>query len=280
MEKTTSGQRPWFWGGTIPILTRGLTFGRQAPLLYSEGELYTIQGTSRAVALTGPTDFCSPAQDPDGDGRCDNGAVVGATATLAGANIWGGAMRLGFEDSNASGPGAWLAAMVETGFSTGQNGDIFNLRTLSQRPNNRDYLVGLLLYPVALNAVTADGYNVAPSIWSNGGVWNSMYMMPQVRVRPLGINGGPGIIGQVLFCFPGVLNAPLGRPGASAQGCGLSDHCLLGWEADLAIKISWGPHDEMRWSNEFGVMNAGPALGPLLAESVLWTLQSRIAFVF
>ena len=37
---------------------------------------------------------------------------------------------------------------------------------------------------------------------------------------------------------------------------------------------------EMRWSNEFGVMNAGPALGPRLSQSLMWTLQSRIAFSF
>ena len=36
----------------------------------------------------------------------------------------------------------------------------------------------------------------------------------------------------------------------------------------------------MRWSTEFGIMNAGPALGPMMTDSLMWSLQTRIAFVF
>ena len=68
----------------------------------------------------------------------------------------------------------------------------------------------------------------------------------------------------------------------------MAAECMLGWEADLALKVSWGPHDEMRWSNEFGVMGVGDALGAggefrtgnRLSDGLIWTLQSRIAFVF
>ena len=117
------------------------------------------------------------------------------------------------------------------------------------------------------------------SVWSGGGVWNSIYFMPRVSFRPL---PGVELIGQFILAFADQLNLPLNdeRTDADGAGCGLDEACILGWEADVALKVSWGPNDEMRWSNEFGIMNAGPALGPRLSSSLIWTLQSRIAFVF
>ena len=275
------------WIGDLFYRLRWSAFGRRAPLIYSEGELYTIQGTTSAVSLTG--DFCDT---PDGCEPFRDGTPPGTitpygnTERRLGANIWGGAVRLGVEDP------LW-AATVESGFSSGQAGaSLIGNTVFTQRPNNPNYQVGLLLYPVVLNVRTANGYSFSNAVWSNGGVWNSAYLAPQVRVRPLGQNGGLELIGQFIVAFADQLNGPLNRPaGGPTATCPalVSSQCFLGWEADFALKLSWGPHDEMRWSNEFGVMGVGDALGAAdparpnwgrLTDPIMWTLQTRIAFVF
>lgn len=281
------------WIGDLFYRLRWSAFGRRAPLLYSEGEIYTIQGTTNGVSLTG--DFCEtpggcePIRDVTPPGTI---TPFGNTERRLGANIWGGAARLGVEDP------IW-GAMVEGGFSTGQAGaSLIGNTTFTQRPNNPNYQVGLLMFPVVLNVRTANAYNFSPAVWSNGGVWNSVYMFPQVRVRPLGQNGGLELIGQFIVAFADQLNGPLNREaGGPTRTCGslFSQACFLGWEADFALKLSWGPHDEMRWSNELGIMGVGDALGAFdrsrgadinmntwgrLTDPILWTLQTRIAFLF
>ena len=261
------------WIGDAFYRIRWSPGGHDQPMLYSEGEIYTIQGTTNAVALTGASDYCNTA------GGCTiHGQHVpeGRSLTQLGANIWGGAMRLGVESPTV--PGSWQAFIFESGFSTGQNGRVMGINQLTQRPSDPNYQVGLLLYPVALAVRTADSYFYSTSLWSGGGVWNSIYFLPQLRWRPLGFDGGVELIGQFLVAFADQLNTVL--TSNTTRACGVSDSCLMGYEADFAIKLSWGPHDEMRWSNEFGVMNAGPALAPMLSSSVMWTLQSRIAFSF
>jgi hypothetical protein len=276
------------WIGDIFYRLRWSAFGRRAPLIYSEGELYTIQGTSNAVSLTG--DFCDTPEgcEPFRDGT-PPGTITpyGNTERQLGANIWGGAARLGLEDP------MWTA-MIESGFSTGQAGaSLIGNTVFTQRPNNPNYQVGLLLYPVVLNVRTANAYSFSPAVWSNGGVWNSVYAFPQIRVRPLGQNGGLELIGQFMVAFADQLNGPLNRAAGGPTGtCPalFSSQCFLGWEADFALKLSWGPHDEMRWSNELGIMGVGDALGTpntaisasygRLTDPILWTLQTRIAFLF
>src|SRR5690606_39181837 len=141
-------------------------------------------------------------------------------------------------------------------------------------PNNPAYQVGLLLYPLVMSVRTANAYTPTfDALWSGGGVWNSVYFLPQVRVRPL---PGLELIGQFLLAFADQNNNQVydnSNPSGGSE-CGLQEHCLIGWEADVAVKVSWGPNDELRWSNEFGIMNAGPALGPRLTSSLAWTLQS------
>ncbi len=265
------------WIGDVFYRLRWSAFGRGAPSIYTEGELYTIQGTTNGVGLIGPI-------DPN----------TGRTGMQGGANIWGGAMRFGFESSGNAWsipdrpgrPGtsfADWAFWLESGFATGQENAITavgSYSTLTQRPNNNAYQVGLLLYPLVLAVRTAAQYTETfDAVWSNGGVWNSVYFLPNIRFRPL---PGLEIIGQFLLAFADQLNLPLfdQRESADSTACGLAADCLLGWEADVALKLSWGPNDEMRWSNEFGIMNAGPALGARLQSSLIWTLQTRIAYVF
>jgi len=145
--------------------------------------------------------------------------------------------------------------------------------------------VGLLLYPVALATRTAHGLrdDLQP-LWSRGGVWNSKYWLPKIHFRPF---DGLEIITQVVMAWADHLNLPLVNDrdnAATNTACGLFERdCFLGWEWDLALKLHAGEEDNIRWSTEFGIMNAGPALAGNdegLSESFLWTLQSRVAFVF
>jgi hypothetical protein len=135
---------------------RWSAFGRRAPLIYTEGELYTIQGQTNGVALT--LDYCgtNPSHLDSGCPYSDGTITpLGRTATTGSANIWGGALRVGAEEPT------WTA-LVETGFSTGQSGAPFGPGlVLTQRSNNLNYQVGLLLYPVVLNLRTANGYQTS-----------------------------------------------------------------------------------------------------------------------
>lgn len=236
--------------------------------LYSESEVYSISGTSNAVPLTGDYD-----------------EELGRTETRLGANIWGGAFRLGVEDP------MW-SFIAEAGFSSGQPGQEFaSINQFDQRANNPNYQVGLLLYPVAIASRTAQTYGTTfATIWSRGGVWNSRYLVPQVRLRPF---AGVELILQGVLAWAGELNTPLvnGRDDPSDTSCGLEGECFLGWEVDVAVKVNAGEEDNIRWSTEFGVMGAGDALsGEVdrfgeatprgLTEAFLWTLQSRVAFLF
>ena len=77
----------------------------------------------------------------------------GRTASQIGANVWGGAMRVGVEQP-------LVGFMFESGFSTGQNGRLLGSSRLTQRPNDPNYQVGLLLYPVALAVRAAERVGV------------------------------------------------------------------------------------------------------------------------
>jgi len=247
------------------------SFGEDTPWLYTEGEFYSILGQSRGVSLIGDFD--------EGTGRTDS--------TLT-ARVWGGAIRAGVEDPTWS-------SILEAGFSTGQPGQgVVGASTFRQRANNPNYIVGLLLYPVVLAGRTAHGLgqDIQP-LWSRGGVWNSKYWLPKIKFRPF---DGLEIVTQVVMAWADHLNGPLVNTRQNPDedtACGVFQRdCFLGWEWDLAIKLDAGENDNIRWSTELGLMNAGPALADDvtgvdgstttlgLRESFLWTLQSRVAFVY
>ena len=250
--------------------TRLSVFGNRAPQLVLNGEIETIQGSSYGLAI-------GEAFVPGPDGNS-----TGRTAERTDANVWGAVVQAGVAMDKK-----WQA-MIEWGYSSGDN-TLFNdpKRTFTQRPLHPDYHVGLLMYQVALAVQTADTMP-ARSLWSRGGVWNSMYLFPQVRYQ---IVSGVEAVGAFLLAWADTLNEAFNtagnaraaaRPGdPNATQCSAFDpDCFLGWEIDLALKVSWGENDILRWSTEFGLMNAAGALAPELADDLLWTLQTRIAMVF
>lgn len=266
----------WFWK------LKYTAFGRKNPWFYTEGEVYTIQGATNGLTLA--PDFCSNVNgcaDPNGGLP----TAYGRSRTRLNANVWGLAARAGAETDT------WTA-YAEYGYQSGQHASATNPvgglanpagNELRQRANNADYQVGLLLYPVAVATRTALAYGDAFStLWSKGGVWNSHYFLPRVQYRPL---SGLELYGQFIVAFADQLNQaiqPIGADGnpTPAEACGIQGKCLLGWEADVAAKIHWGPNDEMRWSTEFGIAGVGDALGPYVTSPIMWTLQSRVALVY
>ncbi|MCC7535671.1 MAG: hypothetical protein IT379_05635 [Deltaproteobacteria bacterium] len=228
--------------------------GPGLPSLFTTGEILTIQGSTRGLSIR-------PGFDED----------TGLEPDGTDANIWGGAFRAGVVDARWS-------AILEAGFASG-DGELQD-DEFTQRAIHPDYHVGLLMYQVALAARTAIqlGPDLRP-LWSRGGVWNSKYFFPQARFRP---SPGWEIVGAFLLAWADELNVALynNRDDGSTSCSVIQGDCFLGWEADLALKVSWGEGDLVRWSTEAGVMHAGDALSGIFSEEWLWTLQSRISVVF
>ena len=227
--------------------------------LFTEGEVLHIGGETQGVTLTGS---CS-----DDTNLCARGE----------ADIWGWMARVGAAGRNWTG-------QLEAGHASG-DGALFNDPQVTMRPLHPDYRVGMVMYPIALAAVTADrlGESIRP-LWSRGGVWNSTYFWPQIRYEVL-----PGIEVHAAFLIAWadeLLGSVLvnNRPLSEGTSCGLFDsECLMGWEVDLALRVKWGPDDLMRWDTEAGIMRAGDALFSEdvgLSERILWTLQTRIGMQF
>jgi hypothetical protein len=239
--------------------------GNRAPSLFFNGEVTTILGSSRGLPL-------GPGQFLDAEGRTPN------VTTSA---VWGGVVQLGAAAAN------WIGTL-EAGYARGDR-NIFSSTTdyrLDQRVLNPDYHVGLIMYQVALAGRTANAYAAQlGGLQSRGGVWNSKYFFPQFRYT---VVPGLDLHGAFLLAWADQLNEAFPSTVAAREAAGstrmsckvFEGDCFLGWEADLAVKVSWGENDVMRWSTEFGMMNAGGALALELQQSFIWTLQSRIAMVF
>lgn len=239
-------------------------FGRRAPALVFNGEVLTIQGASNGLAV-------GPGQTFDEEGR---------TPRRTTAAIWSGVIQAGLAADRWS-------SILEMGYASG-DGNLFSRSDFrfDQRAMHPDYHVGLLMYQSALASRTANAYSgQLGALQSRGGVWNSKYLFPQFRYR---MAPGVEVLGAFLLAWADQLNeafpAAIARREANGSlrtSCKLFEgDCFLGWEADVALKVAWGENDIMRWSTEFGLMNAGGALALEMSNTTLWTLQTRIAMVF
>jgi hypothetical protein len=242
-------------------------FGNRAPQLVLNGEVFAILGTSRGLP------FPSLGFDPN----------TGRTAQEAEAGIWGAVVQAGMAQDQQ-----WQA-LLEWGYSSGDR-QLTDTR-LTQRPWNPDYHVGLVMYQIALQAVTAEGYNNALRAFrSRGGVWNSQYFFPQFKYRLVkgGLFNSIDVHGAFLLAWADELNiftdaiiAREDRGVPNADTCGAFEpDCFFGWEVDLALKVNWGDNDMLRWSTEFGFMDARGPLRRALSADTIWTLQTRMAVVF
>lgn len=224
-----------------------------------EGEVVHIGGETRAITLS--------SGDP-------------ADPYYKNADIWGYVVRGGYQDE-------LFTAMVEHGYASGD--DNVTDTAFTGRPIHPDHNVGLLLYDEILARTSAAAWGDAgKALWSGGGVYNSRYVFPNVRVRPL---KNWEIIGAFLAVWPD-------RPDGSSIRCAAGEGCdqaaatsdLLGWEADAAVKHRF--HDHILFSLEGGFAHATDRL-PLKDADLAYTVedngrevgnyvtvQSRIAYEF
>ena len=228
---------------------------------YLEAEVLTIQGDTRAITLAS-----SDPADP-----------LGKTA-----NIWGYVVRAGFQDQR-------LTALMEHGYASGDNQPTD--ADFTGRPLHPDHNVGLIFYEEIMSRVTEEAWGTgAKGLWSNGAVYNSRYIFPNVRYRPL-----PNweISAAWLMAWPD-------QPDGSRIYCAEGDEVdcpvdaatddYLAWEADVAIKHRRADHINFSVEGGFAhVTDRIPLKSAGLAYETddqgrtfgdFWTVQSRIAYEF
>lgn len=227
--------------------------------LYFETEVVNIRGDTSGIALRG-------AYDPNGNL---------ANPLKKTANIWGAAGRLGYQQKT-------FTLMGEAGFASGDENPAD--QDFTARALHPDFNVGLIIFEEVMARVTAATWSEAAfALWSNGGVWNSMYVFPNVRYRPL---DNWEIIGAYLLAWPH-------KPDGSRILCGPDDGVScedpvnglaqeIGYEVDLAVKHRF--HEHVLFSVEGGyakVSNRVPleAVG-LNPKGNFVTVQTRIAYEF
>lgn len=238
--------------------------------LYVEGEAVHIGGETRAIALPG-------AYDP-------SGAV--ADPLYKKADLWGAVGRVGYQDKR-------FTAYLEGGYASGDN-KIADA-DFTGRPLHADYNAGLLIYEEILARVTADKWSDdARGLWSNGGIYNSKYLFPTVKYRPLPnweLIGGFLVAwpdkpdGSIIRCAEGDYTSP---EDACPQNLATAD--TLGWEVDAALKHRF--HDHISLSVETAYAHVTDRV-PLSSSGLnfevddegheygnFFTFQTRIAYEF
>lgn len=241
--------------------------------IYVEAEGLTIQGKTYAIALPG-------ALNADESGVLD--AETGLDKALyKDANIWGYVARAGYKQDLYS-------VVMEHGYASGDDNPAD--AAFTGRPLHADYNVGLLLYEEVLAYVTAATWtDSASGLWSNGGVYNSRYIYPQVTWTPM---DNWEIIGAWLMAWPDKPDGSriLCTPDDTVS-CASTDATAktIGWEADLGVKHRF--HEHVLFSLESGYarttdrlpyQSVGLAYTTKDGKPVgnFFTLQSRIAFEF
>jgi len=261
----------------------GLTPGGMS--LLTEGEVAIIRGSTQGLPVLA--------------GQFSN--TTGLAENVIDGDILNLAARLGVTSPT------W-DALVEFGHSSGDEQLIGGDFVFKMYPMHADYKVGLLMYPVALysrSASTAAGM-ASGALQSGGGVFNSSYLNLKGRYRLTKETWQLELTGQGLAGWAETLNGgkTLGitadyyaprdpaNPWADNRCSAFDPTCALGVELDVAAQLKWLPADlpntetkdkyMLRWSVEAGLLMAGKALAPRLAEGadVLTTVQSRIAFVW
>ncbi len=176
---------------------------------------------------------------------------------------------------------AGWSAWMEHGYASGDNNvadEEFTGRALAE-----DHNVGLLLYEQVIASVTSELWGEdARGLWSHGGVYNSRYIFPNVRLEPL---DNWQLIGAFLMAWPDKPDGAFIRcKEGDAVDCAQYDATAsaLGWEVDLALKHRW--HEHVLFSLETGYAKATDRL-PLEAaglnpDGTFFTLQSRLAYQF
>jgi len=236
--------------------------------LTTEGEFHAILGHSGALAFTGAP--------PDGLASC-----LAAPCQEGQARVFNLMARIGVMDE-----GQW-AFQAEGGWSSGDDNILSGAApgTVDEQPAvlrsrgfNENIKVGLLMYQVALKALTFQALTPfnAQELGANGSVWNSKYLMPSFRFT---IVPGLEVHTQFLVAWADKLD-PLIYRETNSQ-CGFNSDCFMGWEADLAIRARVGAKDIIWVDLESGMMQPKQAFTNAgFNDAWLWTVQLRAAMIF
>jgi len=223
----------------------------------TEGEYHTILGHSGALAFTGGC----------GVERCDEGK----------AGIHNVMARIGLLDE-----GSW-AANLDGGWSSGDSSVLSfteDTKKLTTRAFNENVKVGLLMYQVALKALTYQALAPlgATELGANGSVWNSKYLMPSFRFT---VVPGLEVHTQFLVGWASAMDQTIYGVGNQNGKCGFDAGCFMGWEADLAVRAKMGAKDIVWIDLETGMMQPKQAFTNAgFNDAWLWTVQLRAAMIF
>jgi hypothetical protein len=236
----------------------------------TEGEYFAILGHSGALGFTGPQDGVNPSCPPE---PCKEGK----------ASIHNVIARIGIMDE-----GSW-AAQLEGGFASGDDNVLSGAfpgtpteapPRLKTRGFNENVKVGLLMYQVALKALTFQALSPvgAVELGANGSVWNSTYFMPSFRFTVI---NGLELHAQFLVGWANKLDPVVYGGGNFNSKCSFSAECFYGWEADLALRAKMGAKDIIWLDLETGMMQPGDAFTNAgFNDAWLWTVQLRAAMIF
>ena len=219
-----------------------------------EGEVLNISGETNAIKLAG------------GEGENPLHKEV---------DIWGYVVRTGYEQPTYS-------AIFETGYASGD--DNVSDENFTGRALHSDYNVGLLLYEEVLSRVSAAAFQGdASALASKGGVYNSRYIYPHVKFRPM---DNLEIIAAYLLAWPDKVDGAVIQcgEGDDEEICSNFDakDSTLGWEIDLGVKHTF--HEHIKVSLEAAWAKTSDRV-PLEAAGLnpdgkFFTLQARAAFEF
>ena len=230
----------------------------------TEGEWHTILGHSGALAFTGvgPGQVCTIDVCPRGDAGIHN---VMARIGLLNEGSWATNLDGGWSSGDSS-----VLSFTEDPGS----------KKLTTRGFNENVKVGMLMYQVALKALTYQALAPlgAQELGANGSVWNSKYLMPSFRFT---VVPGLEVHTQFLIAWASALDSTIYGTGNQNGKCGFDPGCFMGWEADLAIRAKMGAKDIIWVDLETGMMQPKQAFTNAgFNDAWLWTVQLRAAMIF
>jgi hypothetical protein len=238
----------------------------------TEGEFYTILGHSGALAFTGAPGANDPLV-----------SCLGEPCAEGKARIFNLIARIGVMDE-----GSW-AFQAEGGWASGDDNILSGAfpgtpneqpPILRTRGFNENVKVGLLMYQVALKALTFQSLFPlnAQELGANGSVFNSKYLMPSFRFT---VVPGLELHAQFLVAWADKLDPVIYGTGNLNSQCAFDAGCFMGWEADLALRARMGAKDIIWVDLETGLMQPKQAFTNAgFNDAYLWTVQLRAAMIF